>query len=97
MDLLIQFREYYSPIRTELLLQDFPIYGSRLKSIQSKMNDWRPETIQQLSVRPYNDPLGFYAFWFGTFVFVAGIMALGIGIAQTYAAFKQLQLQLQQQ
>jgi hypothetical protein len=90
MSLITEFRDQYSPVRTQLQLHDFPIYGARLDQIRHKMNQWRPTGVRDLMVRPYNDPLSFYAFWFGTLLGSIGVLSLALTVAQTYAAFVQI-------
>ena len=96
MHLIREFRDEWSPIRSDLQLQHFPIYGSRLQCIQRKLNEWRPQSIRELGVRPYKDPLTFYAFWFAFFLGVVSILGLGAGIVQAYATVKALELQIKQ-
>lgn len=92
MDLIREFRDMYSPVRSDLQLQYFPIYARRLQYIQTKMNQWKPQTITEIAIRPYNDPLSFYGFWFAVVIGVVAILGLGATLAQGYAAFKALGL-----
>jgi len=88
--ILQDFRLNYSPVQWDLQLSDFPLYGSRLKHIRLTMREWRPQTWSELAIRPYNDPITFYAFWFATLVGIIGVVGLAATIAQTIAAYKAL-------
>ncbi len=88
MSLIRGFRDFYSPISSDLRLENFPIYGARIQHIQQKMEEWRPRSIRELYIRPYKDPLAYYAFWFAAFIGVVGVLSLGATIAQTVASFK---------
>ena len=90
MDLIRDFRDNYSPVQSDFQFQHFPIYSTRLQCIQKKMNEWRPHTLRELAVRPYQDPLTFYAFWFATLVGVLSFMSLGAAIAQAIASIQSV-------
>lgn len=88
MGLIIELHGVYCP--TDLRLQDFPIYGGRLQNLQRKMMEWRPQRLRELALRPYQDPLTFYAFWFAVAIGIFSIAGVLLGVAQTVAAFKAL-------
>jgi len=75
----------------KLRFEDFPIYATRLQELQEKMNNWRPRTIRgRFFTRPYQDPLSFYAVWFGSIITVVTILGFGATLAGTYATFKAI-------
>jgi hypothetical protein len=90
VSLIREFRDQYSPVRRQLRLQDFPVYGPQLDQIRRRMSQWRPTGLWDFRFRPYHDPLSFYAFWFGTLLGSIGILSLGLSIAQTYATLAQM-------
>lgn len=96
IQLIRDFRDEWSPVRTDLQLQHFHIYGTRLQCIQKKLNEWRPQSIKDLGVRPYRDPLTYYAFWFAVFLGVVSVLGLIAGIVQAYSTVKSLELQIVQ-
>jgi len=90
MQLLRDFRDDYFPFNLDLHLTHFPIYGSRLQFIQQKMNEWRPQSFRELAIRPYKEPLTFYAFWFAIFVGIVTILGLGAALVQSYGAMRSI-------
>jgi len=78
-----------------LYLQNYPIYGSRLRTVLHAMSSWRPHSIRHLMTKPYHDPLSFYAFWFAVTFGVISILGLIATLAQTYATFEALKVQNQ--
>ena len=90
MHVVGSFRDLYYRCGPTLRVEDFSIYGSRLKDIHTRMHDWRLQSILDLATHPYHDPLTFYGFWFATAIGVIGILGLGATPAQTYASFKGL-------
>lgn len=81
-------RSYTVAEGSSLEYEDFPIYAKRLRNILDRMNDWRPQTYQELAIRPYNDPLTYHAFWFSGYLAIFTIISLATSIAQTYGQFK---------
>jgi len=63
-----------------------------LRNIQ-QWNEWRPHRLCEPWVRPYRDPLAFYAFWACRIDWGCGRCRVG---GETYAALKGLELQRQQ-
>jgi hypothetical protein len=94
ISMIRDFRYNYSMMESDFQFKDFPIYSNRLQTLQKQIHEWRPRTIRELAIRPYQQPLGFYAFWFATIFGTIGILILGTSIAQTYASFKVLSLQI---
>jgi hypothetical protein len=85
-----EFRDEYLTMTSDLQLTHFPIYASRLQFIQLKMKEWRPQSFRELAIRPYNEPLTFYAFWFAAFIGIVTILGLGVALVQSYAAMRSM-------
>ena len=77
-----KFRDQYPPIHVDFLLRDFRC--ARWRAVQQKMN-------AQSSALKYHGSLTSYAFWYAVFSVVVAVLALGVTVAQTYAAFMALQ------
>jgi hypothetical protein len=74
-----------------LRFEDFPIYGTRLRELRDRMNSWRPRTIRgKLFTRPYDDPLSFYAVWFGSIISLVTILTFGVALAGAYSTFRAI-------
>lgn len=88
--LIQQFHNDYFPMNSDFDLKHFPIYGSRLQSIQKKMDEWRPQSLRELTIRPYKDPLRFYAFWLATVIGLVTILTFGTSLYQSYTALEAM-------
>lgn len=75
-------------------LQTFVIYGTRLRTIQDTLEKWRPRSIAQLAVRPYHDPLSYYAFWAVIIFGFIGLLGLATSIIQAVGSFKGVNVTL---
>ena len=71
------FRDKWSPMRPELMIEDFPIYDSRLQNIERTMDGWRPQTPCELAIQLYKDSFIFYTFWFSIFIGINGYDEFG--------------------
>jgi len=89
MAVVREYRNKFASIEDDFRLQDFPVYGRRLENVQRKMNEWRPHTLRELAIRPYNDPVAFLCVLVRD-VGIVSILLLGTSLAQMCAAFKAL-------
>lgn len=80
--------EYGELLDSDLQLEDFPVYGTRIRFIQETMSAWRPLRIFDLMHRPYGDPVPYYGFWFAVLFGLIGIVGVGLTFVQTVLAFK---------
>jgi len=83
-----ELRESYSRESQILALQTFKIYGTRLRTIQDVLEKWRPQSIGQLMVRPYHEPLSYYGFWAVIVFGCIGLLGLGISVIQAVGSLK---------
>jgi len=90
MNVIRSYRDDHCTYINDLRLSDFPIYGSRLQEFQTEMKEWRPKKLTHLAIRPYSDPVTYYAFWFAIFIGFASVLALGGVVATAYAALKSI-------
>jgi hypothetical protein len=80
-ELIRDYQKHWSESIDAVHISDFPIYGTRLATIHTRMTDWRPLKVRHaFFVRPYRDTLPFYVFWFGIFIGVVGIVGLAMNI-----------------
>ena len=89
MSLLRTFRYYIFPANVPLQLEDFPFFQHRLSLIQTKMDSWVPQSIRQLSIRGYHDPVNYYAFITALFFGILGVVGVAAGIVQAVGTFTQ--------
>ena len=63
-----------------------------MERLHYELNMWKPKTVWELRYSGYGsiDPVGRYAFYFGTLLGIATIIRLCATVAHTYAAFKSL-------
>lgn len=89
MSVLKEFRKTYTlAVGTSLQYQDFPIYANRLRSVLTRMDEWRPQNYRELAIQPYSNPMEYHAFWFSGYLAIFTIISLATSIAQTYGQFK---------
>jgi len=76
-----------------LQYSEFPIFQTRLRQLRHYMDQQRPRGFRQLW-RDRRDTLSYYTFWgviiFGCASVVLALLGLGVGVAQTVAAFESL-------
>ena len=83
MDVLRDYRNRWANDSSLSSLADFPIYGSCLRHIHERMLNWRAVTLSDVRYRPYQDPLGYYAFWFAVFFGVLGIIGIAVKLSES--------------
>jgi len=91
MSVLRAFRYDIFPSNIPLQLEDFQFFQGRLRLIQQKMDDWRPQRVRELWKRGYRDPLTYYTFVTAIFFGVLGIVGLVASIIQAWASYVQVQ------
>lgn len=87
MSLLRTCRDHIFPDNVSLQLEDFPFFQHRLRLIQEKMDDWRPQKVKELWMRGYSDPLTYYTFIGGLFFGILGIVGVAASIVQAVGQF----------
>jgi hypothetical protein len=67
-------------------------FKDRVDKLHNELKTWTPKTVWEMRYAGYGgvDPVGLYAFYFAAVLGIATMIGLGIGIAQTFAAFKAL-------
>jgi hypothetical protein len=87
MSFLLTCRDHIFPSNVSLQLEDFPFFQHRLRSIQEKMDDWRPQKVKELWMRGYSDPLNYYTFIGGLFFGILGLVGVAASIVQAVGQF----------
>lgn len=79
-------------VNENTLFRTLSPFKDRLDKLHDELKTWKPKTVWELRYAGYGgvDPVGLYAFYFAAFLGIITMVGLGIGIAQTYAAFKVL-------
>jgi hypothetical protein len=90
---LRKFRDYHSAQKPYLYLQSYPVYGTRLQIVLHRMNSWRPQNLRQAVIKPYSDPLSYYAFWFAVGIGTVTILSLVATMMQTYVSYQAYRAQ----
>lgn len=69
-------------------------FKDRVDKLHEVLKAWKPRTVWQMRYAGYGgvDPVNLYAFYFAAMLGIATMIALGVTIAQTYAAFKALDI-----
>ena len=83
IEIIKSYQESWSYDVSTLQISDFPIYGSRLESINQRMASWRPSHPFDLRHLPYRDTVPYYAFWFAMLFSILGMASLGLNILQS--------------
>jgi hypothetical protein len=80
MRVVSDYHDKWSSSISTAHITDFPIYGSRLETINQRMTDWRPLHLKDLRYRPYRGSVTYYAFIFAAIFGVLGIAQLVLSI-----------------
>lgn len=87
MSILRTCRDHIFPPNVSLQLEEFPFFQHRLHLIQEKMDEWRPQKVNELWMRGYSDPLNYYTFIGGLFFGILGIVGVAASIIQAVGQF----------
>jgi hypothetical protein len=76
------------------ILSRLVVFAERADKLQTALRNWKPRTIMELRYSGYGgvDPVGLYAFYFAAFFGIITVVGLTLTGAQTYAAFKALDI-----
>lgn len=69
-------------------------FKDRVDNLHDVLKRWKPKTVWEMHYPGYGgvDPVGLYAFYFAAVLGIVTLISLGVTIAQTFAAFKALDL-----